>query len=220
MKKVGLVTLLIVILAVLGWGFWQYQRYTAGAGTREINSLMKKVSDLMVLPDEVPTIATVTDKSKLEDQVFFKNAINGDKVIIFSVAGKAVLYRPSIDKIIEIASVQAVAESKNQIIPEPTGIPGETDKLTVVLYNGTTTAGLTNKIEKELVAKFSDIRVVAKESAARSDYQKTVIIDIGGQNPDLLNQLAEYFEAKIVAMPEGEAKPAAEVLIILGKGSN
>lgn len=65
--------------------------------------LVDRVRRLMVIPDEAPTIATVTDPEKLKDQAFFANAKTGDKVLIFSAAKKAILYDPVADKIVEVA---------------------------------------------------------------------------------------------------------------------
>jgi hypothetical protein len=62
----------------------------------------------MVLPDEQPTLASVTDKSKLSDQPFFQKAENGDKILIFVQSRKAILYRPSIKKIIDVAPIQTL----------------------------------------------------------------------------------------------------------------
>ena len=59
----------------------------------------------MLPTGETPTIATVTDASKLKDQAFFTNAVTGDKVLIYTNAKKAFLYRPSTNKIINIAPV-------------------------------------------------------------------------------------------------------------------
>jgi hypothetical protein len=70
----------------------------------ESNELISEVGKLIVLPsDEDPTIATVNDLEKLKDQPFFANAQLGDKVLIYTKASKAILYRPSEHKIIELA---------------------------------------------------------------------------------------------------------------------
>ena len=71
---------------------------------KQTEELLQKIGLLMVLPtDEEPTIATVSDLSKLSQQEFFKNAQLGDKVIIYYKAKKAILYRPFENKIIELA---------------------------------------------------------------------------------------------------------------------
>jgi hypothetical protein len=74
------------------------------AAKLEQQQLLTKVSTLTVLPSgETPTVATVTDITKLKGQAFFVNAQNGDKVLIYTGAKKAYLYRPSTAKIINIA---------------------------------------------------------------------------------------------------------------------
>ncbi len=70
-------------------------------------NLIETVGKFITLPSgEQPTIATVTDVSKLQNQPFFKNASEGDKVLIFKEAKKAILWRPSTSKVIEYAPLQ------------------------------------------------------------------------------------------------------------------
>jgi hypothetical protein len=76
------------------------------AAQQEQTQLITKIGALTDLPkNETPTVATVTDITKLQDQPFFANAQNGDKVLIYTKAKKAYLYRPSTNKIINIAPV-------------------------------------------------------------------------------------------------------------------
>lgn len=70
----------------------------------EARQVVDRVGQLIILPaDESPTVATVTDLEALKDQAFFANAQIGDKVLIYANAGKAILYRPSENKVIEKA---------------------------------------------------------------------------------------------------------------------
>jgi len=72
----------------------------------ETDALIAEVGKFIALPtDEKPTVATITDVDKLKDQPFFKNAKNGDKIFIYTTANKAILYRPSEKRIIEVGSV-------------------------------------------------------------------------------------------------------------------
>ncbi|MFZ2484727.1 MAG: hypothetical protein WAX80_02125 [Minisyncoccia bacterium] len=100
-------TLTIIILAVLilisavstaGYFYLQSKKQD------ESKNILDQVSKLIILPqDEQPTIATITDLEQLKDQEFFANAEVGDKVIIYTKAKKAILYRPSENKIVEVA---------------------------------------------------------------------------------------------------------------------
>lgn len=72
----------------------------------ETKALIDKVGKLIVLPvNEQPTVATVTDLSKLKDQPFFAQAKEGYKVLIFTNAKKAILYNPVENQIVEVAPV-------------------------------------------------------------------------------------------------------------------
>jgi cytoskeletal protein RodZ len=101
----------------------------------EVDALVGRVSRLMALPtDETPTVATVTDAEKVKDQPFFANAENGDKVLIYQKAGKAILYRESENKIIEVGAVNF-----NQPVASPTVEPTPTAKPTATPTPETTT---------------------------------------------------------------------------------
>jgi hypothetical protein len=79
----------------------------------EISVLLEKVGQLIDLPsDETPTVATVSDPEKLKSQPFFAKAKQGDKVIIYTGAKKAILYDPTADKIIEVAPVNVGDSAK------------------------------------------------------------------------------------------------------------
>ena len=78
----------------------------AAAAQAEVDTLVAQVGKLIALPtDEKPTVATVTDASKVKDQPFFAQAQNNDKVLIYQKAQKAILYRPSENRIIEVGAV-------------------------------------------------------------------------------------------------------------------
>jgi len=49
-------------------------------------SLREIVSKIYAVPDEDPTVATVTDTSVLPQDAFYKKAVNGDKILIFAAS--------------------------------------------------------------------------------------------------------------------------------------
>jgi hypothetical protein len=74
---------------------------------KEFESILETVGKHIVLPEgESPTIATVSDVEILkESQPFFKNAKNGDRVLVYQEAKKAYLYDPKADKIVDVGTV-------------------------------------------------------------------------------------------------------------------
>ncbi len=78
----------------------------------EIKGVTDRLSKLIVLPkNEQPTIATVTDKAKLKDQPFFAKSENGDKVILYINARKAILFREKENKIIDVAPINLTRQA-------------------------------------------------------------------------------------------------------------
>lgn len=118
-KNTKVLVIVLVVLAVVGVGAYFAYDYVQDQNAKierlsdpqqaakdEATRVKELVAELADIPaDETPTIATVNDASKLEGQAFFINAENGDKVLIFTKAKKAYLYRPSTNKIIEVAPI-------------------------------------------------------------------------------------------------------------------
>ncbi len=86
----------------------------------EAAELTAKVGRLIVLPaGETPTIATVSDPAALKDQAFFANAQKGDKVLIYAQAKKAILYSPTLNKIIDVAPLNIGANATTNSVTPP-----------------------------------------------------------------------------------------------------
>lgn len=106
------VILAAIVVVLAGVSVWQFTRTrsldqaAAGDPQVELERLVAEVGQLIVLPtDETPTVATITDPKLLKNQAFFASASEGDKVLIYSQARKAILYDPAQHKIIEVAPV-------------------------------------------------------------------------------------------------------------------
>ncbi len=114
-KKVIIAVVVLLALGAAALGAYKYKnlrdenaklKNPQEQARIQTENLVKEVGNITDLPsDETPTVATVADASKLKNQAFFKDAVNGDKVLIYTKAKKAYLYRPSSNKIIEIAPV-------------------------------------------------------------------------------------------------------------------
>lgn len=129
MQKEKLITLVLLVALVVAGGSAAYfyselaqlKKNPQQLAQREAQALVAQVSTLIVLPEgETPTIATVNDLEKLKDQAFFNKAQKGDKVLIWANAKKAVLYRPSTNKIVEVAplNISSSQEKAQQVGPQ------------------------------------------------------------------------------------------------------
>lgn len=186
--------------------------------TDEIDQLVKKIGVLVVLPEgERPEIATVSNVEKLQNQSFFVNAQNGDKVLVYLKAKKAYLYRPSLNRVVDIAPVNlpSPAKESNNTTPIPT--PQITSsKVPLVIYNGSGDAKKlsddTNKLEE------LDSLDIQGSRNAENKYQDTVVIDLTGENTKLVTDIVTAIGGKASNLvPAGEQEPTgAGILVILG----
>jgi len=121
---------LLVAAAPAYYFYTQYNKSQAllsnpsQAAVEELKSVKDKVGKLIELPsNEEPTLATVSDKNQLAGVALFAKAENGDKVLIYTKAGKAYLYRPSLNKLIEVTSVSL---NQNASTASPSATPTQT----------------------------------------------------------------------------------------------
>lgn len=106
---------IVFVVILIGFLTFQYintrnelkkARDPQAAAKNEATELAKKIGKVADLPtNERPTVATVSDKQKLQEQPFFERVKNGDKVLVYTKSGRAVLYRPSTNLIIEYAPI-------------------------------------------------------------------------------------------------------------------
>jgi hypothetical protein len=106
--------ILLVIFLVSSFYLWSklsdIKKDPLKAALAETNEVITSVGKIIVLPvGETPKIATLTDAdlSKVKTQSFFINAEVGDKVIVYSLARKVILYDPNINKIVEVANLNS-----------------------------------------------------------------------------------------------------------------
>ncbi len=223
----------LIVVILVGYNWLQNGKQAVGAdgklNSEAVKALVDEVGDKMEIPqNETPTIATVTDVTKLSDQPFFRNAKNGDKVMIFGSTKEAILYRPSIHKIIAVAPIngtinpsvtpaQATTSGTLSVTPSPTEAA---TKLKVAVLNSTKTGGLAKKASDLLDKEKYD---VLSTSNAQGEYKTTTVSSISKDkkitDSDLRSVAATFSKVKasVSSLPSGEAAPAgADVVIIVG----
>jgi len=241
-----LATIIILSLISLGTLFFRFQNtqkeinilkdklQSQDQQPNELKKILAEIKKFMVLPkNETPTLATVTDVEKLrETQPFYNNAKNGDIVLIYMKAKKAILYDPIAHKIIDVAPVNvptptpqlSVSPTLNltktptkEISPtvNPT-ISVKTKSYNFALYNGSLSSGLAKKYEAELLNLLPKAKVVSYKDAV-GDYEETVIINLN-LDEDEFEQVASILGINSSKLSAKETKPkSADILIIIGE---
>jgi hypothetical protein len=224
-KLIIIFAVLFVALAAVPSVYF-YNKYQAlskqvsgGSQPDDVKALIAKVSRHVLLPEgEIPTVLTVTDKEKSTSKQFFANAKNGDKVLVYMIAKKAFLYDTVADRILEIGPVLTSATTVAQVSGGPTPTPFSTlAQPKFILYNGTTTAGLTQLFTPTVEGKISGATVVSTGYAAKNDYVTSILVDISGTHGMDAASFAKTLGVTVSTLPLGEtASRSADFLIILG----
>lgn len=196
---------------------WQVEKSksanSSDTAAKEARDLIAKVGKLMELPTgEEPTVARITDPTKLANQPFFAKAKKGDQVIIYANAKLAILYDPEINKILNVAPVNIggqATDSAQKVQEKP---------VRFVLYNGTATTGLTKAYESKLKAKVPTAQIIDRDNAKKQDYKTSLLVDLSGADNAATSEMAAKLGLEKASLPAGEAKPTgADFLIILGE---
>jgi len=124
-KQILIFSLILVLTILLGGGYLfakSTAKHTPTAGqlalptpqptmAPQVRGLINTIAKKTTLPeDETPNVATVSDVNKLQNQPFFAKAKNGDKVLIYILSKKAILYRPSTGQIIQESAVEVATD--------------------------------------------------------------------------------------------------------------
>lgn len=103
-KRVVITLVIAVWASATVWLGWSYYQTTQNILKNDAKQVVKKLKTLMEIPTEEPLVATITDAAKLkENEPFYKNAQNGDKVVIWRE--KAVIYRMESNRIVDFGVV-------------------------------------------------------------------------------------------------------------------
>ena len=222
-KKILFLLVGLFIFASLGSALFFYYKYQKTLKVLkdpkeleklETKLLVEKIGKLIELPgDEIPTVATVSDKEKLRNQPFFAKAQNGDKVLIYTKTKKAVLYRSSTNKIIEVGPVN-IGESSPSATESSAVSPAKPALIKIAIYNASETVGLASRTEEKLKGKFNNISVVDKDNS-KGNYDKTLVADLTGKRKELVSDMAKFLEGEVGSFPLAEDRPEADVLVIV-----
>lgn len=131
MKTLVVLLLFIVTVGAAVYFYLQWQDAREEAWTAEFdggdpaatpqiqaNEVIEMVGKTVLLPQgETPALIRVTDKNSLtQNKEFFKDAENGDVVLVYNQARKAFLFRPSTQKLINIAPVNISPEADSEVV--------------------------------------------------------------------------------------------------------
>lgn len=218
--------LLAIAVGALIWSFLNYwttsrklavltdPKLASELNQKETDELLEKMRALMIIPkDKNPIVATINDVETLAtNQDFYRNAHNGDRLVIFTASKKAVIYDADDNRIVNVGPIfYTNPETEKSAV-------NSAERLAIEVRNGTSNTGAGTRVRDQLKANAS-FDVVGLGKAAKNDYTTTIIVDTtDGSKTELITALQRALGGATIikAVPQGEAAPRSEILVIVG----
>ena len=174
----------------------------------EARDLQDRVGQLVTLPkNEDPAIATVTASTNISDP-FMKQAKEGDKLLLYYKSLKAYLYRPSINKIVDIGPIT--------VDPSTAEVAGTR----IVVKGRATDDERANNYRARLMSLYKSAVVLSAQDNGSGAPADTIVVDLTNDNKkyNLVSNIAATLDIKRGTLPLGETAPAdADILILVGQ---
>lgn len=229
-KKIALILLVALVVLGAGFGGWFYMHKKAVKQAEvkkqeaEASVNLKNIFAIGKLPvDEDPLYSEVKNLETVKDSAFFKDAKIGDTLLYFKKARMAGILRPSEGRIISSALV--VGEVPKEFRSADEGENAE-EPTRVAIFNGTKNPELTEKAVAFLTKTYGkEVNVVYKDNARKTDYKKTLVVDLAGLggvgNNGFAKSVAAAFKGEFGEFPVGEKLPPTmenfpQILIFVG----
>lgn len=129
----------------------------------------------------------------------------------------------------ETISVVENNASQSGGLSESSSAAEKSAKITVTIYNGTSTRGLAKEVQDKLKVKFASPRIESGSPRevgqmnfvgvgnTTGDFAKTIVVDLSGKNGAAAKMITGEINGQVVdKFPEGEIRPESDILIIIG----
>lgn len=219
-KLFSTTTIVYVLLLALCFGLVFYfvhkkeQRDTwlAMDEATQLTTLIGQSVDLP--PNETPIIATVTDVNVLDKRIFPGEIRDGDKILIYRVAGRVILFRPSTEKVVTSGSLppEILFEGGMEASGQGKVAP------TIAVYIATDDVAWVAETEEKLQKNFSYLGDYMRQNARLGNYTGVSIYNPSFFQSELAEKMAEVFGGTFEeTIPIGEDIPSTDLLIIIGE---
>ncbi len=169
----------------------------------QLQKVLADVGKIMYLPaDETPTLATVTDQSKLQGSLK-SIAKTGDDVLIYQKHSEAIVYRPSAHKIV---AVEPILLGKQ---------PDAALTASVAVLNGSGNPAAMQQFISNLYKIYPNVTLAYKTTAPREF--PTTILFAQQLNDPLANEVAQSLGIQAGQVPLGVSDSLAQLTFIIGK---
>lgn len=203
---VSVIALLVIVAGIFFWKYHNLKNDPETVAKETSQRVIQEVGKLYKLPSkETPTVARVEDTKKLAGQDFFRDAKNGDYILVYAGSKLAILYREDANQLINVG---------------PINLTDQGSKPSVALLNGSGGTARLGAVQTQLQAMTQQVSISNTSiDAVNKNTPTTLVVDISGQNAAVATAIAQKIGGQVAsALPAGETAPAnAKIVIIVGK---
>lgn len=180
--------------------------------------LLDKIQTLAIVPfDETPTLVSVADAANLKLDPIFANTQNGDVLVVYQQARLAILYRPTVEKLVNMANISGGEAKGVAVAPkEVTSSTSAVLKPKIAIYFATDSAQLRVDTRKMIATQLRGAQIV-KEVFTRGDYENNIVNDVNGSQQEATDALIRALNATKGEIPSTEQNIQADIAIIIAK---
>ncbi len=125
-----IIVVVIIIAGYYAWGALKpkpSQTEAQKAAEQQVLAIVARVKKLMVVPDgEVPQVAEIKDAAlAAKEQPFLAGSQNGDVLLVYATAGKAIVYSPARNVIVNVGPVQMNKADASAQTPAPAPVTSD-----------------------------------------------------------------------------------------------
>lgn len=221
-----LIIIILILFVIAAGGFiWAYNNYRQSQKViqelrnkqqgqqmteEQRQKLLSRVKKHMVLPEEQPAIISINNPKELaKREDFFKPAQENDLLLLYR--NKAILYRSSTDKIVDVQPVRTPNTSTQQ--RRRTNTSTQTNSISVDVRNGGAASGSASELAERL-EKRPQYTVTNVGNAATSTYRENILIH-NNTETDISTLEQQLGVSSTTELPQGESSSNADAIIIL-----
>lgn len=199
--------LVVIICALAAFGGVYFKKYQdlknnpadpTQLAQAQNDKTIEEVAKLYKLPEgEEPTIFTVVDTEKLREQYpALSSAEQDDKVLLYTEAKIAIVYRPKDNKVVSVVNVTISQKVAVRIVG----------------------AQALRDATKQTLSQLADVIELKGEVDAKTAPTVTTVVDLSGKQGELAKQISAALSGSTVgSLPAGEDVPTdVEIVIVVG----
>ena len=210
---------IIILLILIGISVFFFLQYKSVKDSninpnKELKEVTEQASRIYDLPKGKATLITVESTKEFAGQEFFSDAEIGDKILIYTSAQQAIIYRPSTNKLVNVGPIsisnKETKTSDTSSTTTPTSaVPPLSNCVSVdIIARNNNSDKTTARLNTDYSGK-----VTTKQISSDVAISKTIIVVNNETSKELASEIATTLKGQVGETPEGLPTSTADIVV-------